>query len=129
MARNVTSKLSRRERQIMEAVYQMKEASVADVVEKMPDDPDYHTIRVSMANLRDKDYLKYRREGKRYIYSPVISEEKAQKSALRHMVDTFFKDSPSKAVLKLLDISSAELSDEDINQIQKWIDETKSKDK
>jgi BlaI family transcriptional regulator, penicillinase repressor len=129
MARNVTSDLSRRERQIMEAVYQMEESSVADVVEKMPDDPDYHTIRVSMANLRDKGYLKYKREGKRYIYSPIIPEDKAQKSALRHMVETFFKDSPSKAVLKLLDISSAELSDEDINQIQKWIDDAKSKNK
>lgn len=129
MPRNVTSELSRRERQIMEAVYQMEEASVADVVEKMPDDPDYHTIRVSMANLRDKGYLKYRREGKRYIYSPIIPEDKAQKSALRHMVETFFKDSPSKAVLKLLDISSGELSDEDINQIQKWIDDAKSKNK
>lgn len=127
MARNVTSELSRRERQIMEAVYQMEETSVADVVEKMPDDPDYHTIRVSMANLREKGYLKYRREGKRYIYSPIISEDKAQKSALRHMVETFFKDSPSKAVLKLLDISSEELSDEDIGQIQKWIDDAKSK--
>lgn len=127
MARNVTSELSRRERQIMEAVYQMEETSVADVVEKMPDDPDYHTIRVSMANLRDKGYLKYRREGKRYIYSPIIPEDKAQKSALRHMVETFFKDSPSKAVLKLLDISSEELSDEDIGQIQKWIDDAKSK--
>lgn len=127
MAQNVTSELSRRERQIMEAVYQMEEASVADVVVKMPDDPDYHTIRVSMANLRDKGYLKYRREGKRYIYSPIIPEDKAQKSALRHMVETFFKDSPSKAVLKLLDISSAELSDDDVNQIQKWIDNAKSK--
>jgi predicted transcriptional regulator len=113
----------------MEAVYQLEEASVADVVKKMPDEPDYHTIRVAMANLREKGYLKHRREGKRYIYSPVISEEKAQKSALRHMVETFFKDSPSRAVLKLLDISSTDLSDKDIDEIQKWIDKTKSKNK
>jgi len=126
MAQNITSELSRRERQIIEAVYQLEEASVADVVEKMPDNPDYHTIRVSMANLRDKGYLKHRREGKRYIYTPVIPEEKAQKSALRHMVETFFKDSPSQAVLKLLDISSTDLSDEDINEIQNWIDSAKS---
>lgn len=129
MAQNVTSELSRRERQIMEAVYQMEEASVADTVEEMPDDPDYHTIRVSMANLRDKGYLKYRREGKRYIYSPVIPEGEAQKSALRHIVETFFKDSPSRAVLKLLDISSDELSEEDINHIQQWIYDAKEKNK
>ena len=129
MAKNVTSDLSRRERQIMEAVYHLEEASVAHVVERMPDDPDYHTIRVAMANLRDKGYLTHRKEGKKYIYTPVIPEDKAQKSALKHMVETFFKDSPSQAVLRLLDISSTDLTEEDIDEIQDWIDKVRSENK
>jgi len=118
--------LSRRERQIIDAVYRLGEATVAEVVDEMPDHPGYHPIRVAMANLEEKGYLKHRREGKRYVFSPVIPEEKAKRSELGHLLRTFFAGSPSRAILTLLDMSSDELSEADLNEIRIWIDQAKT---
>ncbi len=110
----------------MDIVYRLGEATVADVVGHIPDEPGYHPIRVAMANLEEKGLLRHRREGKRYVFSPVIPEEKAKRSAIGHLLKTFFSDSPSRAILTLLDMSSSELSEEDLDEIRAWIEETKS---
>lgn len=123
------TKLSRRERQIMEAVYRLGEASVADVQEALPDTPDYHAVRVAMATLEDKGYLQHRQEGRRYIYSPEIPRDEAKRSALGHLVRTYFSGAPSEALLALLDMSAGDLSDEDIAELEAWIEEAKEADK
>lgn len=128
MSDSLNIQLSRRERQIMDTVYRLGEASVAEVVEQLPDKPDYHTIRVTMANLKNKKYLKYRRESKRYLYSPVVPEEKAKRSALGHVLGTFFAGSSSRAILTLLDMSATELSAEELEEIDAWIKKAKNED-
>jgi BlaI family penicillinase repressor len=88
------SKLSRRERQIMDAIYQLGRATVAEVMEKMADPPSYSAVRALMGILEQKGQLAHEQEGARYVYRPVVSVAKAQKSALKRLVDTFFNGSP-----------------------------------
>ena len=116
------SQLSRRERQIMDAVYQEGEATVSDVVRLMPDAPAYNTIRVTLSILEKKGYLTHRREGQRYVYRPVVPRDRATHSALRHMLRTFFAGSPSKAILALLGMSADRLSEEDLDEIAAQIE-------
>lgn len=125
MSKSLHTHLSRRESQIMDAVYQLGEASVADVVERMPDDPSYNTVRVTLGILEKKEYLKHRQEGRRYMYSPVVPAEKAKRSAMGHLLQTFFAGSPSKAILTLLDMSSAHLSDQELEEIEGLIEQAK----
>lgn len=125
MEKPLHTHLSRRESQIMDAVYQLKEASVADVVERMPDEPSYNTVRVTLGILEKKGYLKHRKEGRRYVYSPMVPVEKAKRSAMGHLLKTFFSGSPSKAILTLLDMTSSKLSEEELEEISGWIDDAK----
>jgi len=110
----------------MDIVYRLGEATVAEVVKRIPDEPGYHPIRVAMANLEEKGLLRHRREGKRYVFSPVIPEDKAKRSALGHLLKTFFSDSPSQAILTLLDMSGSDLSERDLDEIRSWIEESRS---
>lgn len=119
------TQLSRRERQIMEAVYRLGEASVADVQEELADSPDYHAVRVAMAKLEDKGYLGHRRDGRRYIYTPEIPRDEAKRSALGHLVRTYFSGAPSEVLLTLLNMSSGDLSDDDIAELEAWIEQAK----
>lgn len=119
------TRLSRRERQIMEAVYRLGEASVASVQEELPDSPDYHAVRVAMAKLDDKGYLQHRREGRRYIYSPEIPRDEAKRSALGHLVRTYFSGAPSEVLLTLLNMSADDLTDDDIAELEAWIEQAK----
>ncbi|PQJ35545.1 hypothetical protein BSZ35_13870 [Salinibacter sp. 10B] len=119
------TKLSRRERQIMEAVYRLGEASVAAVQDELPDDPDYHAVRVAMAKLEDKGHLCHRREGRRYIYKPEIPREEAKRSALGHLVRTYFSGAPSEVLLTLLNMSAEDLSTDDIAELEAWIEQAK----
>ncbi len=109
----------------MDAIYSLGKATVAEVVELIPDEPGYHAIRVAMANLEDKGLLKHHRVGKRYVFAPVIPQEKAQRSAMAHLLETFFADSPSQAILTLLDMSSSDLTGDELNEIRHWIDQAK----
>lgn len=121
------SRLSRRERQIMEAVYRLGEADVAAVQEELPDTPDYHAVRVAMANLEDEGYLRHHQEGRRYVYSPEIPREKAKRSALGHLVRTYFAGAPSDVLLTLLNMSADELREEDIEELESWIEYAKER--
>lgn len=119
------TRLSRRERQIIEVVYRLGEAGVSDVQEELPDTPDYHAVRVAMAKLEEKGYLRHRRQGRRYIYSPEIPHDEAKRSALGHLVHTYFSGASSEALLTLLNMSAGDLSDEDIAELEAWIEQTK----
>src|SRR5262245_32110511 len=103
--------LSRRERQIMDVLYRKGEASAAEVLESMPDPPGYSAVRALLRILEQKGHIKHEeREGK-YVFMPTVQRERAQRSAIRHLLQTFFDGSPHDAVAALLDASSSKLSD------------------
>lgn len=114
--------LSRRESQIMDLIYRLGEASVADVVTRMPDQPAYNSVRVTLGILEKKGYVTHRQDGQRYIYRPVLSPETATQSALSHLLKTFFGGSASRAILTLLDMSSDRLSQEELDHLAEWIE-------
>ena len=117
--------LGRRERQIMDVVYQLGEASVADVLERLPDPPSYSSVRTMIRHLESKGLLRHRRKGTKYIYRPTQSKESASRSALRHLIKTFFGDSAPDAVAAVLGVSSEKLSDDDLDRIERLIDEAR----
>lgn len=125
MAPSTPPDLSRRERQIMDVIYRLGEAGAAEVVEHLPDRPAYNSVRVTLGILERKGVVRHRREGTRYVYSPTVPAERARESALRHVVRTFFRGSPTKAVLTLLDSPSTRLSAEELNELAAWVEAAK----
>ena len=117
--------LSRRESQIMAAVYQLGEASVADVVAKLPDRPGYNTIRNTMTILERKGYLRHREMGQKYLYCPTGSIDGVKRSAAAHLLDTFFGGSLPQAVQALLGTPDREITNDDLDEIARLIDRTR----
>lgn len=116
--------LGARERQILGIVFELGEASVSDVVQKMPDPPSYSSVRTMIRLLESKGFLKQiRREGTKYIYKPTQSRNAASKSALRHVLRTFFSGSAPDAVAAILDAEN--LSPNDLERIEELIDEAR----
>jgi predicted transcriptional regulator len=121
--------LSRRERQIMEIVYQLGAATAADVLERLPDPPSYSAVRAMMRILEEKGHLTHRHDGPRYVYSPVVPRAAARQSALRSLVKTFFDGSATQAVAALLDMSESRLSRDEADQLARLIDKAKREGK
>jgi len=119
--------LGRRERQIMDVVYQLGEASVGDVRQRLPDPPSYSAVRTMIRLLESKGFLRHRREGMKYVYRSTQSKELASRSALEHLIKTFFGDSAPDAVAAILDVSSKKLSEDDLNRIERFIEEARKK--
>ncbi len=120
--------LSRRERQIMDVIYQLGQAAAPDVCRQMTDDPGYDSVRVTLGILEKKGHVKHKKDGKRNIYYPTVPREHATRNAVRNLTKTFFKGSPSRAIVSMLDMSSARLTEEDLDEIAGWIEnERKSK--
>jgi len=115
--------LGHRERQIVEAVYRLGEASVGEVLNELPEPPSYSTIRAMLGSLVVKKVLRLRRDGKRYLYRPAVAAELARKSALENLLATFFAGRMCDAVAALLDVSDDELSDEELQEIKRIVDE------
>jgi len=113
MSKEIQSQLGRRERQIVDAVYRLGKASVAEVRAELPDPPSYSAVRAMLSLLEEKGFLKHKREGMRYVYMPTIAPEKAMLSALRHVVSTFFGGSTTSAAAALLEMSDGKMSRED----------------
>ena len=124
-----TAKLSRRERQIMEILYQRGKAAAAEVREAMEDPPGYSAVRAMLRVLEEKGHIRHVEEGLRYVYVPVVSREKAKRSALKQLLSTFFSDSPEQMVAALLDVSSKELSEEELNRMSKMIENAKKEER
>ena len=118
--------LSRRERQIMDIVYQHEHVSVADVLEDLPDQPSYSTVRALLRILEEKGYLTHEKDGKRYIYRPTQPRHQAGRSALKQIFNTFFDKSIEKTVITL--ISDADLSDEELDRLSQLIENAKKGD-
>jgi predicted transcriptional regulator len=125
MTQPLQNQLSRRERQIMDILYRLGEAGAAEVVAHLPDRPAYNSVRVTLGILERKGVVRHRQEGSRYVYSPTQPAEAVRESALRHLGRTFFRGSPSKAVLTLLDSPSTRLSEEELNELAAWVEAAK----
>lgn len=120
-------KLSRRERQIMDVVYRLKHATVQEAIDGLDDPPGYSSIRATMRLLEEKGHLKHISDGPRYIYLPTRTRDTARKSALRHLMDTFFDDSIESTVATLLDVKSKDLTDEELDRIQELIQQARNR--
>ncbi|MCI0487134.1 MAG: BlaI/MecI/CopY family transcriptional regulator [Blastocatellia bacterium] len=125
MARRSHTHLSRRERQIMDIIYQRGQATAAEVMENLPSPPGYSAVRAMLRLLEEKGYLKHQQDGPRYIYLPTLSREKARQSALKQMLQTFFDGSTEEAVAALLDISRSRLTDEELDRLSQLIEEAR----
>jgi len=125
MGDNKLSQLSRRERQIMDVVYQLGEASVGEVVQRLDDPPSYSAVRALMRVLEGKNLLRHRQDGPRYVYGPTVSPDKARRSALRQMLTTFFDGSTERAVAALLDLDSTTLSAEELDRLARLIEQAR----
>lgn len=110
--------LSRRERQIMDIVYEMKEATAFQVMDRLPEPPSYSAVRALLRVLENKGHLSHRQDGSRYVYSPVLTKEKARRRALRHLLKTFFDNSTEDAVAALLDLSEDKLTEEEYQRLE-----------
>ena len=108
--------LSRRERQIMDLVYRLGRASVADVLDGLPDAPSYSAVRALMGTLTDKGHLAQEQDGRRYLYRPTVPAEQARASALKRVVQSFFGGSPGQAALAL--VSEAALSTDELQALE-----------
>lgn len=105
----------------MDVIFSVGEASVAEVVARMPDEPGYNTVRNTMAILEKKGHLRHRRDGQRYLYVAADPVDEVKRSAVRHLLSTFFHDSPAKAALAVLGTSDRGLSREDLDELDNFL--------
>jgi predicted transcriptional regulator len=117
--------LGRRERQIMDVIFELGEASVADVLARLPDPPSYSAVRTMIRYLEGKRFLRHRRKGTKYVYRATDPKESVSRSALSHLMKTFFGGSAPDAVAAILDASSEPLSDDDLDRIERLIVEAR----
>jgi predicted transcriptional regulator len=101
----------------MQALYRLGEAAVSEVRARMPDRPSYNSVRVTLGILERKGHVQHRKEGRRYVYSPTTPLAEASESAVRSLLTTFFRGSPSKAILTMLEMSDSRLSREELEEI------------
>src|SRR2546429_2222839 len=121
--------LSRRERQIMDILYQRGKASAAEVLEGMDDPPSYSAVRAMLRVLEEKGHVRHQAEGLKYVYLPVVAREKAKRSAVKHMMETFFNGSPEQLVAALLDGGSTRLTTEELDRMAEMIDRARKEGK
>lgn len=119
------NKLSRRERQIMDVLYRLEQASAKEIQNALGDPLSDSSIRTFLRKLEEKGHIKHREAGPKFIYSPIVARNKASASALSNVVKTFFSDSPLMAVNSLLDMSMEDISEDDIKSLEKLIREKK----
>jgi len=119
------SSFSRRERQIMEVIYREGRAAATEVLEKLPDPPSYSAVRALLRILEQKGHVRHVEEGNRYVYFPTVPADRARRTAMRHLLQTFFQGSPEKAVAALIDMSRSELSETDLDRLSRLIDEAR----
>lgn len=121
MAKAPLTHLSRRERQIMDLLFQKGRATAAEVQRDLPDPPSYSAVRAMLRILEDKGHIRHEQDGQRYVYLPRHDRDKASHSALRHVVHTFFAGSAEQAVAALLDGGAASISDEELARMARMI--------
>jgi BlaI family transcriptional regulator, penicillinase repressor len=125
VANHPANELSRRERQIMDIVYQRGRATVAEVRAGLPSPPGYSAVRALLAILVDKGWLKHESDGPRYVYSPTRPRGRAGTSAIKRVLETFYEGSVEQAVAALLKASDSKLSDDELDRIGTLIDKAR----
>jgi len=125
MADPLTTQLSRRERQIMDVVYRHGKVTAAEVLAELPEPPSYSAVRAMLRLLEDKGHVRHEQDGPRYVYLPTVNREKARKSAMRHLVRTFFDGSTEDAVAALLQNDNGGMSEDELERLSKLIDGAK----
>jgi predicted transcriptional regulator len=125
MTRKGTSGWSRRERQIMDVIYRLGQASAAQVAAELPDPPSYSAVRALLRILEDKGHLTHVEEGGKYVYSPTRPRDSAGRSALRRVLETFFDNSAEKAVAALLDPSDPGITPEELDRLARLIEQAR----
>ena len=124
-----TPGLSRRERQIMDILYQRVKASASEVREAMPDAPSYSAVRAMLRILEEKGQVKHQAEGLKYVYVPAVPRDKAKRTAMKHLMDTFFSGSPEHVMAALLDVTSTKLTADELDRMAQMIDRARKEGK
>jgi predicted transcriptional regulator len=125
MSKTLHTVLARRERQIMDILFRRGRATAAEVMADLPGDPSYSTVRTQLRILEDKGHVRHDEDGIRFVYMPAVARHAARKSALRHLVETFFDGSPEQAVAALLGGEGSKLSDEQLERIASMIEKAR----
>ena len=121
MAEPAEHKLSRRERQIMDVLYQRQRASAAEIRESLASPPSYSAVRALLRILEEKGHIRHAEKDLRYVYFPTVSRRRVRRAALRHLVETFFDGSAAQTVATLLDPSTARMSESELDRISDLI--------
>ena len=121
--------LSRRERQIMDILYQRGKGSASEVREAMEAAPGYSAVRAMLRVLEEKGHVKHQAEGLKYVFVPVVARDKAKRSAVKHVMETFFNGSAEQIVAALLDVSSTRLTREELDRMSEMIEAAKKEGK
>jgi BlaI family penicillinase repressor len=114
--------LSRRERQIVDILYKNGRSTAAEVQAALPEPPSYSAVRALLRILEEKGHVRHEQDGPRYVYLPTVARDNAKRSALRHILQTFFDGSAEQAISALLDESSAKLSSAELDRLARLID-------
>lgn len=120
--------LSKRERQIMDVIYRRKSGSVKEVREDILDPPSYSTVRALMSILEKKGFLKHRKNGKKYIYSPTIPRKRAMYSAIKHILQMYFNNSVEEAVEALIEVNRKALTDKELDRLTELIEKVREEE-
>lgn len=129
MTHHLHAVLSRRERQIMDILYQLGRATAAEVGRALPGDPSDSTVRTQLRVLESKGHIRHEEDGQRYVYLPVVPRRVVSKSALKHVVNTFFDGSIEKVVAALLGPDGSKLSDDELERIAGIVANAKAEEK
>jgi predicted transcriptional regulator len=121
--------LSRRERQIMDILYRQGRASASEVRQSMADAPSYSAVRAMLRVLEEKGHVKHVEAGLKYVYLPTVTQEKAKRSAVKHLLDTFFQGAPDQIVATLLDVSSTRLTGGELERMAAMIEKARKEGK
>jgi predicted transcriptional regulator len=124
MADALTTQLSRRERQIMDVIYRHGKVTAAEVLAELPDPPGYSAVRAMLRLLEEKGHIRHEQDGPRYVYLPTVNRDKARRSAMRHLVRTFFDGSTEDAVAALLQ-NDGSMSEAELERLSQLIDGAK----
>ncbi len=109
----------------MDVLYRMGRATAAEVHQAIPDPPGYSAVRAMLRVLEEKKHIRHEEKDLRYVFMPVVPREKARRSAVRHLLDTFFDGSPEQAVATLLDVSADDLSQGDLDRLTALIEKAR----
>jgi len=121
MVKTLHAVLSRRERQIIDILYRRGRATAAEVMEDLPGDSSYSTVRTQLRVLEEKGHVRHEQDGQRYVYSPAAPRGTVRRSALKHLVETFYEGSVEQAVAALLGGEGSRLTDEELDRIEDLI--------